>query len=93
MASLVWSTATGIPCPCPSLVALSVVSSGLSVPAKPWSPGLASLRRELHKHTGLWYNFVLVNRYRDGKDKAADFNRNGFRYDLEQFGPRTMTSK
>ena len=62
----------------PVVLILTVLSSGLTVPAKPWSPGLASLRKELHHHTGLWYNFVLVNRYRDGKDKAADFYWDGF---------------
>ena len=38
--------------------------SGTTVPAKSWSPGLAFLRDLVEKHSGVRYNFVLVNKYR-----------------------------
>lgn len=42
--------------------------SGCTVPARPWTPELASLRARVRESTGLETNFVLVNLYRDGND-------------------------
>jgi len=46
--------------------------SGVTVPAKPWTPALKHLKEVVEKHSGFKYNFVLVNRYRDGQDKMGD---------------------
>jgi len=46
--------------------------SGVTVLAKPWTPALKHLKEIVEKHSGFKYNFVLVNRYRDGKDKMGD---------------------
>ena len=46
--------------------------SGTTVPALPWSPALLRLRSCLEQETGVRYNFVLVNRYKDGNDKMGD---------------------
>ena len=36
--------------------------SGVTVAAKPWTPGLKHLKEIVEKHSGFKYNFVLVNR-------------------------------
>ena len=46
--------------------------SGVSMPAKPWTSTLASLRDLVEEKTRVRYNFVLVNRYKDGEDKMGD---------------------
>jgi len=46
--------------------------SGTTVPALPWSSTLAMLRDLVELKTGVRYNFVLVNRYKDGNDKMGD---------------------
>ena len=46
--------------------------SGTTVPAKTWSPSLAVIRDMVEKHSGVRYNFVLVNKYRNGNDKMGD---------------------
>ena len=51
---------------------LSYRYSGVRVPALPWTPGLAELRHLVERHSGHSYNFVLVNRYRDGNDRMGD---------------------
>lgn len=42
--------------------------SGCTVPARPWTPELASLRALVHERTGFDANFVLANHYRDEND-------------------------
>ena len=46
--------------------------SGTTVPALPWTETLGLLREVLEKIVGVKYNFVLVNRYKDGNDKMGD---------------------
>ncbi len=42
--------------------------SGLPHRAGGWLPGLRRIRDELARETGLAFNFLLLNRYRDGRD-------------------------
>lgn len=42
--------------------------SGTKVVAKPWIPILLELKKLVQKKTGQKYNFVLINRYRNGYD-------------------------
>ncbi len=45
--------------------------SGITVPAKKWLPILSYNRKEVEYFTGLKFNFVLVNRYKDGEDHIS----------------------
>jgi len=47
---------------------LSYKFSGNTVPARPWPARLAELRDRLNQLSNNHFNFVLVNRYKDGKD-------------------------
>lgn len=51
---------------------LSYKFSGNTVPAKPWPSALLYVRDMLTRLTGYCFNFVLVNRYRDGRDYIAE---------------------
>ncbi|XP_069135081.1 DNA oxidative demethylase ALKBH2-like [Argopecten irradians] len=51
---------------------LSYSYSGNSVDAKPWTPLLENIRDRVSKETGYTYNFVLVNRYKDGHDHMGE---------------------
>ncbi|CAG4906807.1 unnamed protein product [Colias eurytheme] len=42
--------------------------SNLTVPALPWPEPVLALRNFLFKLKGIKYNFVLVNKYRDGEN-------------------------
>nr|XP_045596158.1 DNA oxidative demethylase ALKBH2-like [Procambarus clarkii] len=46
--------------------------SGVVRPARPWPRPLEALRDLIGKVTGYEYNFVLVNRYKDGSDKMGE---------------------
>jgi len=46
--------------------------SGVTVPAKPWTNTLKYLKETVNQITGQHYNFVLVNRYKDGTDKMGE---------------------
>ena len=46
--------------------------SGVTVQAKPWTKTLQWVRRKVEEATGVCYNFVLVNRYKDGLDKMGE---------------------
>lgn len=46
--------------------------SGTRVEARAWTPALARLREVVEREAAASYNFVLVNRYRDGGDKMGD---------------------
>ncbi|XP_044271765.1 DNA oxidative demethylase ALKBH2-like isoform X2 [Tribolium madens] len=50
--------------------------SGTSVPCKPWTETLISVRDLLKRVTGFNYNFVLINRYRDGNDHIGEHKDN-----------------
>jgi alpha-ketoglutarate-dependent dioxygenase alkB family protein 2 len=41
--------------------------SKLTLPTKPWIPSLEQIRDRIQKVTGYSYNYVLVNRYSDGR--------------------------
>uniref|UniRef100_A0A8C4WTV1 DNA oxidative demethylase ALKBH2 n=3 Tax=Eptatretus burgeri TaxID=7764 RepID=A0A8C4WTV1_EPTBU len=46
--------------------------SGLSLSPEPWVPVLNRIRHDLECHLGLAFNFVLVNRYRNGLDHIGE---------------------
>ncbi|KAG7163651.1 DNA oxidative demethylase ALKBH2-like, partial [Homarus americanus] len=46
--------------------------SGIKTPARPWPQPLEAVRELVCKVTGHKYNFVLVNRYKDGSDKMGE---------------------
>ncbi|CAK1552663.1 unnamed protein product [Leptosia nina] len=50
--------------------------SNLTVPALPWPAPVLSLRDFLFKLRGIKYNFVLVNKYRDGNDHMGEHRDN-----------------
>nr|CAH7757779.1 unnamed protein product [Callosobruchus chinensis] len=51
---------------------LNYTFSGITLPAKPWTDVLDSLRYMVGCLTGHHYNFVLINRYRNGKDHIGE---------------------
>ncbi|KAL3195814.1 hypothetical protein MRX96_015701 [Rhipicephalus microplus] len=51
---------------------MSYAFSGTRLPAKPWTPLLQHLRDLVANQTGHRYNFVLVNRYKDGSDHMGE---------------------
>ncbi|KAK7869079.1 hypothetical protein R5R35_000798 [Gryllus longicercus] len=51
---------------------LSYKFSGTTVPARPWPPALLPLRDLVRRVAGVHFNFVLVNRYRDGRDHIGE---------------------
>lgn len=51
---------------------LSYKFSGQTLPASPWPPLLLHMRDALSALTGVRFNFVLVNRYRDGNDHMGE---------------------
>ncbi|KAF7279816.1 hypothetical protein GWI33_006699 [Rhynchophorus ferrugineus] len=50
--------------------------SGISLMAKPWLPVLKLLRDVVENATGFHYNFVLINKYRDGNDHIGEHRDN-----------------
>ncbi|XP_064488802.1 DNA oxidative demethylase ALKBH2-like [Ornithodoros turicata] len=46
--------------------------SGTNLPAKPWTPLISHLRDIISSYTGYRYNFVLINRYKDGCDHIGE---------------------
>ncbi|XP_031351617.1 DNA oxidative demethylase ALKBH2-like isoform X2 [Photinus pyralis] len=59
--------------------------SGVTIPAKTWIPPLKSIRDLIFRLTGVEYNFVLVNRYRNGSDHIGE-HRDG-ESDLDPSAP------
>jgi len=53
---------------------LTYTYSGIKLIPRPWTeaPILDEIRLHLNDITGIEYNFVLVNRYQDGRDKMGD---------------------
>lgn len=51
---------------------LTYTYSGIQTPARPWPPPLQHVRDLLVRVTGHHYNFVLINRYKDGSDKMGE---------------------
>ncbi|XP_063921945.1 DNA oxidative demethylase ALKBH2-like [Zophobas morio] len=50
--------------------------SGVTIPAKPWTEPLELVRNLIKEVTGFTYNFVLINKYRDGKDHIGEHKDN-----------------
>ena len=50
--------------------------SGVRVPANPWIPILGHFRDLLSSFLGETFNFVLVNRYKDGQDHVGEHRDN-----------------
>ncbi|BFZ04374.1 hypothetical protein BsWGS_07413 [Bradybaena similaris] len=46
--------------------------SGNTVPARPWTPLLINIRDQISAATGYQFNFVLINRYKDGHDYMGE---------------------
>ncbi|XP_078596750.1 DNA oxidative demethylase ALKBH2-like [Branchiostoma floridae x Branchiostoma japonicum] len=51
---------------------LSYRFSGVVVPARPWTPLMEGIRDRVQEVTGHKFNFVLVNRYKDGNDHMGE---------------------
>ncbi|KAK7499079.1 hypothetical protein BaRGS_00009626 [Batillaria attramentaria] len=51
---------------------LSYTFSGNTIPARPWNPALTRIRDYISSVTGFDFNFVLVNRYKDGCDYMGE---------------------
>ncbi|XP_066459954.1 DNA oxidative demethylase ALKBH2 [Eleutherodactylus coqui] len=51
---------------------LSYTFSGITLSPKPWIPVLNLIREKVQLATGHSYNFVLLNRYKDGNDHIGD---------------------
>lgn len=51
---------------------LSYSFSNNTVPARPWTPFLRNIRDNVTEVTGYDFNFVLINRYKDGKDYMGE---------------------
>ncbi|KRT81924.1 hypothetical protein AMK59_5310, partial [Oryctes borbonicus] len=64
---------------------LSYKFSGLVAPAKPWVPPLQVTRNLISEITGVRFNFVLVNRYRNGLDHIGEHRDN--EADLDHSAP------
>ncbi|CAH3882580.1 unnamed protein product [Pieris brassicae] len=50
--------------------------SNLTVPALPWPDSILALRNFIFKLKGIKYNFVLVNKYRNGNDHMGEHRDN-----------------
>ena len=51
---------------------ISYKYSGVTVTAKEWTPTLREIRGKVESATGKRFNFVLVNRYKDGRDYVGE---------------------
>ncbi|CAL1531943.1 unnamed protein product [Lymnaea stagnalis] len=51
---------------------LTYTFSGKTLPANPWPSFLNKVRRQITQATGFTFNFVLVNRYKDGYDYMGE---------------------
>ena len=55
---------------------LSYTFSGTTVPANPWIPLVSALKDHVETTVGATFNFVLVNRYKDGSDHIGEHRDN-----------------
>ncbi|XP_070571927.1 DNA oxidative demethylase ALKBH2-like [Ptychodera flava] len=51
---------------------LTYTFSNNCIPAKPWTPLLMEIRDKISHFTGHKFNFVLINRYKDGNDHMGE---------------------
>uniref|UniRef100_A0A8D2AYR7 DNA oxidative demethylase ALKBH2 n=1 Tax=Sciurus vulgaris TaxID=55149 RepID=A0A8D2AYR7_SCIVU len=63
---------------------LTYTFSGLTLSPKPWIPVLERVRDRVSGLTGQTFNFVLVNRYKDGRDHIGEH-----RDDERELAPRS----
>uniref|UniRef100_A0A3P8VI60 DNA oxidative demethylase ALKBH2 n=1 Tax=Cynoglossus semilaevis TaxID=244447 RepID=A0A3P8VI60_CYNSE len=64
-------------------VGVTYTYSGVTRSACPWTPTLESIRDAVNNVTGQTFNFVLVNRYKDGQDHMSEH-----RDDEKELDPR-----
>ncbi|XP_059061745.1 DNA oxidative demethylase ALKBH2-like [Achroia grisella] len=57
-------------------VGITYTYSGVTVPALPWPEPVLALREYILKLKGIRYNFVLVNRYKNGLDHIGEHRDN-----------------
>ena len=55
---------------------LSYTFSGITLQANPWTPLVSSLKDHVERAIGEKFNFVLVNRYKDGLDHISEHRDN-----------------
>ena len=79
---------------------LTYTFSGLTVACKPWTPLLLGIKQAVERVSGESYNFVLVNRYKDGnccighhKDNEQDLDANSAISSVSFGEMRTMIFK
>ncbi|KAJ8005669.1 hypothetical protein DPEC_G00120330 [Dallia pectoralis] len=53
-------------------IGLTYTYSGVSHQANPWTPTLGCIRDAVTEATGQAFNFVLINRYKDGRDHMGE---------------------
>lgn len=63
---------------------LTYTYSGVTLSPKPWIPILDCIRNRVTEATGHSFNFVLINRYKDGKDHIGEH-----RDDEKELEPRS----
>ncbi|KAI8749176.1 Alpha-ketoglutarate-dependent dioxygenase alkB 2 [Biomphalaria glabrata] len=51
---------------------LTYTFSGKTLPARPWTSLLLKIRDQIYEATGYTFNFVLINRYKDGNDYIGE---------------------
>lgn len=51
---------------------LTYTFSGNTIPAREWTPLLLKIRDQISAATGYQFNFVLINRYKDGHDYMGE---------------------
>ena len=64
---------------------LSYSYSGITVQANPWIPLVSALKSHVEEAIGEHFNFVLVNRYKDGRDHIGEHRDD--EHELEQSAP------
>ena len=50
---------------------MSYTYSGIRMDAKPWTDELREIKTSIEPIAGICFNSVLINYYRDGKDRVA----------------------
>ncbi|XP_060699466.1 DNA oxidative demethylase ALKBH2 isoform X1 [Hemiscyllium ocellatum] len=69
---------------------LTYTYSGVTLAPKPWLPVLEMIRARVTQATGHTFNFVLINRYKDGRDHIGEHRDD--EKELEPFSPIASVS-
>ncbi|XP_013383204.1 DNA oxidative demethylase ALKBH2 isoform X1 [Lingula anatina] len=64
---------------------LAYTFSNNTIPAKPWTPLLLEIKDAITHLTGHTFNFVLINRYKDGRDYMGEHKDD--EKDLDPYAP------